>query len=126
MPGLHLTADLYRCRCDAAWLADAERLGQWCAQAAQAAGLEPVEQSFRGAAASGRGPAGVTGAVLLAHGHVALHTWPDRRLATLDVFAGDCGEARPAQARALMSALVDRFAPEWTEQRSLDRGDDET
>ena len=124
MPGLHLTADLYRCRCDAAWLADAERLGQWCARAAQAAGLEPVEHSFRGAVASGRAPDGVSGAVVLAHGHVALHTWPARRMATLDVFAGDGGQAQPA--RALMTALVERFAPEWTEQRSLDRGDDET
>jgi S-adenosylmethionine decarboxylase len=25
----------------------------------------------------------------------------------------------------LMTALVDRFQPEWTEQRSLDRGDGE-
>src|SRR5215207_7291423 len=27
MKGLHLTADLYRCRCDAAWLTDAQKLG---------------------------------------------------------------------------------------------------
>ena len=28
-------------------------------------------------------------------------------------------------ARGLMYALVQRFQPEWTEQRSLDRGDGE-
>lgn len=126
MPGLHLTADCYRCRCDPAWLADTQRLGQWCAQAVRGAGFEPLEQSFRGAAGEPRGPAGVTGAVLLEHGHVALHTWPRRRMATLDVFAGDCGDDQPARVRTLMTALVERFAPEWTEQRSLDRGDDET
>ena len=27
-----------------------------------------------------------------------------------------------AKARGLMYALVNRFQPEWTEQRSLDRG----
>jgi S-adenosylmethionine decarboxylase len=28
-----------------------------------------------------------------------------------------------AKARGLMFALVQRFQPEWTEQRSLDRGE---
>src|SRR5690242_8054457 len=35
MQGLHLTADLYRCRCDAAWLTDADQLGEWCVAAVQ-------------------------------------------------------------------------------------------
>jgi S-adenosylmethionine decarboxylase len=30
-----------------------------------------------------------------------------------------------AKARGLMFALVNRFQPEWTEQRSLDRGEEE-
>jgi len=122
MPGLHLTADCYRCRCDAAWLADADRLGDWCVKAVRAVGLEPADRAFRAAAA----PGGVTGAVLLAHAHVAVHTWPGRRSAALDVYLGEAADGQPAQARTLMTALVERFAPEWTEQRSLDRGDGET
>lgn len=122
MPGLHLTADLYRCRCDAAWLGDAERLGDWCMEAARAVGLQPEDRLFRVAAA----PGGVTGAVLLAHAHVAVHTWPRERSAALDVYLGEAADNQPGQARALMTALVERFAPEWTEQRSLDRGDDQT
>jgi len=62
MQGLHLTADLYNCRCEPVWLLDADRLGHWC--------ITPSD-------------------------------W----------------------ARKPMQALVDRFAPEWTAQRSLDRGD---
>lgn len=122
MPGLHLTADCYRCRCDAAWLADADRLGEWCMEAVRAVGLLPAERLFRAAAE----PGGITGAVLLAHAHVAVHTWPGQRSAAVDVYLGEAGEAQPAQARALMTALVGRFLPEWTEQRSLDRGDDQT
>ena len=47
---------------------------------------------------------------------------------------GDCNFTVPdtnfggdnsARARGLMFALVNRFQPEWTEQRSLDRGEDE-
>jgi S-adenosylmethionine decarboxylase len=118
--GLHLTADLYRCRCDAAWLADARQLGPWCLQAMQAVGLQPVGEVFERVPA----PGGIAGAVLLADAHVAVHTWPAERAATLDVYLGQAGDG-PAKARALMTALVDRFEPEWTEQRSLDRGDGE-
>ena len=46
MQGLHLTADLYKCRCEAAWLTDARRLGEWCVQAVQAVGLAAVDQLF--------------------------------------------------------------------------------
>ena len=122
MPGLHLTADCYRCRCDAAWLADADRLGDWCTEAVRAVGLQPAGRLFHAAPA----PGGVTGAVLLAHAHVAVHTWPAQRSAALDVYLGEAANSQPAQARALMAALVERFQPEWTEQRSLDRGDDQT
>lgn len=121
MQGLHLTADLYRCRCEAAWLTDAAKLGPWCVQAAESAGLMPVEQRFAAVPA----PGGVAGAVLLGNAHLCLHTWPAQRAATLDVYICNVGDA-PATARALMSALVDRFQPEWTEQRSLDRGDGDT
>jgi S-adenosylmethionine decarboxylase len=38
---------------------------------------------------------------------------------------GHADEAQTAKARGLMFALVHRFQPEWTEQRSLDRGEEE-
>lgn len=123
MQGLHLTADLYQCRCDAAWLADADRLGPWCVQAVQASGLQPVAQLFHTFPATPRGPGGITATVLLAESHLCVHTWPEERAVTLDVYVCNFGADHSAKARTLMDALVDRFAPEWTEQRSLDRGD---
>ena len=123
MQGLHLTADLYQCRCDAAWLTDAAHLGAWCVQAVQAAGLQPVNQLFHTFPATPRGSGGVTATVLLAESHLCVHTWPEERAVTLDVYVCNFGADHSAKARVLMDALVDRFAPEWTEQRSLDRGD---
>jgi S-adenosylmethionine decarboxylase len=122
MQGLHLTADLYQCRCDAAWLTDAARLGPWCLQAVQAIGLEPVDQLFHTFPATPEGPGGVTATVLLAESHVCLHTWPEKRAVTLDVYVCNFGGDHSAKARSLMFALINRFQPEWTEQRSLDRG----
>jgi S-adenosylmethionine decarboxylase len=117
MQGLHLTADLYRCRCDAQWLTDAQKLGDWCVQAIEAVGLQPVDRLFHTFAG------GVTATVLLAESHVCLHTWPEQKGVTLDVYVCNFGEDHSAKARGLMFALVNRFQPEWTEQRSLDRGD---
>ena len=123
MQGLHLTADLYRCRCEAGWLTDAQRLGDWCVKAVEAAGLQAVNQLFHTFPATAQGPGGVTATVLLAESHVCLHTWPEQRAVTIDVYVCNFGADHSAKARGLMTAMVDRFQPEWTEQRSLDRGD---
>lgn len=120
MRGLHLTADLYQCRCDDRWLTDAQQLGQWSRQAAEAVGL-PVEREVFHAEAEG----GATAALLLPGSHVCLHTWPRHRGVTVDVCLAHAEDDLSAKARGLMYALVQRFQPEWTEQRSLDRGDGE-
>ena len=120
MKGLHLTADLYRCRCEAAWLADAAQLQQWCASAVQAAGLEPVDRLFHALTGGG-----VSATLLMAGAHVCLHTWPDEKAANVDVYVSNAQGDQAAKARGLMLVLVNRFQPEWTEQRSLDRGEEE-
>jgi S-adenosylmethionine decarboxylase len=121
MRGLHLTADLYQCRCDARWLTDARELGDWARQAAQALGLEVEREVSQSSPSSG----GATSALLLPGSHVCLHTWPHQRGVTVDVYLANTEENLSAKARGLMYALVQRFQPEWTEQRSLDRGDGE-
>ena len=124
MQGLHLTADLHNCRCDPVWMLNAEKLGAWCLQAVTASGLQSVNQLFHTFPATEHGPGGVTATVLLAESHLCVHTWPEQKAVTLDVYVCNFGGNHSAKARALLQSLVDRFAPEWTEQRSLDRGDD--
>ena len=117
MRGLHLTADLYQCRCEPRWLTDALAVGDWMRQAAEAVGLEILHEVARPA-----DDGSVTAILVLAHSHVCLHTWPAQRGATVDVYLASSTADMSAKARGLMYALVNRFAPEWTEQRSLDRG----
>ena len=124
MQGLHLTADLHNCRCDPVWMLNAEKLGAWCLQAVTASGLQSVNQLFHTFPATEHGPGGVTATVLLAESHLCVHTWPEQKAVTLDVYVCNFGGNHSAKARALLQSLVDRFAPEWTEQRSLDRGDE--
>ena len=122
MQGLHLTADIYNCHCDKAWLLDADKLGNWCAAAVRDSGLLVVNQLFHTFPATVAGPGGITATILLAESHLCVHTWPEQKAVTLDVYVCNFAGDHSAKARALMQALIGRFEPEWTEQRSLDRG----
>jgi S-adenosylmethionine decarboxylase len=124
MQGLHITADLHDCRCDAFWLTDAGRTGEQCVAAVQAAGLQPVARLFHAFAAAGPEPSGFTATVLLAESHLCLHTWPELRAVTLDVYVCNFGADHSAKAEALMDRLVALFQPARVERHRLMRGQD--
>jgi S-adenosylmethionine decarboxylase len=122
MQGQHLTADLHHCRCDPAWLLDADQLGAWCMVAVRASGLQVVNQLFHTFPATSSGPGGITATVLLAESHLCVHTWPEVKAVTLDVYVCNFGGDHSAKAQALMRMLIERFEPERAEQHSLARG----
>jgi S-adenosylmethionine decarboxylase len=122
MQGLHLTADISGCQCDAAWLTDAARLGAACVQAVNAAGLQAVAQLFHTFPASPQGPGGVTATVLLAESHLCLHTWPEQSAATLDVYVCNFGGDHSAKAHALMDALLVLLQPTHSVRNVIHRG----
>lgn len=122
MQGLHLTADLHGCRCDAAWLTDAARLGERCVAAVVAAGLQPVGQLFHTFPPTELGPSGVTATVLLAESHLCVHTWPEQQAVTLDVYVCNFGADHSAKARRLLDTLLMLFAPAHVERHALQRG----
>jgi len=122
MQGLHLTADLHDCACDMRWLTEPDALGRACAQAVQAVGLRAVGQLAHGFEATPRGPGGVTAAVLLAESHLCVHTWPERRAATLDVYVCNFGGDRSRAAEALLAQLLALLQPARVERHALRRG----
>lgn len=122
MQGLHLTADLYHCRCETAWLVDPHQLGAACLQAVHESGLQAVAQLFHRFPDSKHGPGGVTATVLLAESHLCVHTWPEQRAVTLDVYVCNFGGDHSAKARQLLAALTTIFLPEQQQQRAIDRG----
>lgn len=122
MQGLHLTADLLDCRCDTGWLVDADTLGAACVARAETAGLQVVGRLFHAFPATPKGPGGVTATVLLAESHLCVHTWPEQRGVTIDVYVCNFGADHSAKAEALMAALEALFMPGHAGRHRLLRG----
>ncbi len=118
MHGLHLTADLYRCACGDDLLQHADAIAALCRAEVAACGLTVVGERWHHFSEGG----GVTGTLLLAESHLALHTWPETGSVTLDVYVCNYGRDNSAQARALMAALVAAYAPERAVHHALERG----
>ncbi len=124
MRGLHLTADLHGCAAAPAAMSDPAALRRACLEAVESAGLTAIAELFHPyAPAPGRAaPAGITGVVLLAESHLAVHTWPELAAATLDVYVCNLGRDNSTRARDLLERLVGVFGAERVERQALDRG----
>lgn len=111
MQGLHLTADIFGCSCEQALLVDAGRLAELCRKAVADASLTLVDEKFFTFPDWEGQPGGVTGAVLLAESHVAVHTWPERAGVTLDVYVCNFTTDNSGKAERLMDDLIIAFRP---------------
>lgn len=87
--GTQWTAELYGC--DAATLDDVDRITALMLGAAEVARATIVDSRFHRFA-----PHGVSGVVVIAESHLAIHTWPEHGYAALDVFS--CGATLLADA----------------------------
>lgn len=122
MEGLHLTADLYDCHCEPALMVDADRLAQLCSSLTVAAGLTEVAQRWHTFPDFEGQPGGVTGTLLLAESHLAIHTWPERRAVTLDVYVCNFTDDNSGKARDLIGGLQQAFRPGRAQRQQLQRG----
>jgi S-adenosylmethionine decarboxylase len=121
--GLHLTADLRGCAAGQPLMRDPEALRRLCVEAVVAAGLGAVAELFhRFTPAAGQTQSGITGVVLLAESHLAIHTWPELGGVTLDVYVCNVGRDNSAKAELLMTHLVRAFAPQHVAMNHLQRG----
>lgn len=117
MHGIHLTAELHDCGVPAL-LVEPAALRALCVHAVAQAGLTPVGELFHHFAPRG----GITGVVLLAESHLAVHTWPELGAVTLDVYVCNLGADNSERALALMGALEAAFAPAQVEHHRVLRG----
>ena len=109
MNGLHLVANLYGCRGDARYLTDRDALRQLCLGAVQRAGLTSLGDLFHQFGSESEDPGGVTGAIVLAESHLAIHTWPELNSVTLDVYVCNFTQDNSAKADNVLREIMAAF-----------------
>jgi S-adenosylmethionine decarboxylase len=113
--GTQVVLDLYEC--ETAHLDDIAWVKKTLVEAARAAGATVVESVFHKFA-----PCGISGVVVIAESHLAIHIWPEHRYAAVDVFT--CGDN--VQMDVATALLAREFRSRRPVQRRFTRGDDVT
>ncbi len=109
-PGIH---HLLECsHCVPALLTDRDLLEKTLTEAAELAGATVVESVIHQF-----NPHGLSGVIVIAESHIAIHTWPEHNYAALDIFT--CGN--PEIADAITEALLRAFAPKKHTLTRLER-----
>jgi S-adenosylmethionine decarboxylase len=111
--GTQVVLDLYEC--ETGHLDDIAWVKKTLVEAARAAGATVVETVFHKFA-----PCGISGVVVIAESHLAIHIWPEHRYAAVDVFT--CGEN--VQMDVATALLAREFRSKRPVQRRFTRGDD--
>ena len=111
MQGLHIIADLYNCP-KGDYLTSAATLRALCVRACTAAGLTVLGEHFYQFNSFDQIQAGgATGAVVLAESHLAIHTWPERDGATLDIYVCNVTADNSARAENLYASMIAALQP---------------
>jgi S-adenosylmethionine decarboxylase proenzyme len=109
--GLHIIADLYNCQ-KGELLVSSEKLRALCVKTCQETGLTVLgEHFYQFNGVDGTQEGGATGAVVLAESHLAVHTWPERDGATLDVYVCNYTADNTSKAEAVYAALITALKP---------------
>jgi len=113
--GLELLLDLYDCTSDA--LGDVDALERVLCEAIQPAGFEVVDRIAHQFASEG-----VTLVLILAQSHATLHTWPEARFVTADVYACGASQDISPALETVRQRLVQLFCPRRHTFRLIERG----
>jgi S-adenosylmethionine decarboxylase len=117
MDGIHLLGEWYGCPADTPEFTRAEALRAFCLEATAKAGLTIVGDRFHQFE-----PQGVTGTVLLAESHLAIHTWPEHGFVTVDVYVCNYHSDNSAKAEQLFALLTAALKPQRTRFHAIHRG----
>ncbi|HEX4882816.1 MAG TPA: adenosylmethionine decarboxylase [Casimicrobiaceae bacterium] len=117
MDGIHLLGEWYGCPADKPEMLRAEPLRKACIEAVERAGLTIVGERFHQFQ-----PQGVTGAVILAESHLAIHTWPEMGSVTIDVYVCNYTTDNTDKAERVFAALQQALGPTRTSFQAIHRG----
>ncbi|MDA1337458.1 MAG: adenosylmethionine decarboxylase [bacterium] len=107
--GIHVVADFWNGKT----IKDKKELEMLLYGAAKAASLTPLKLSIYKF-----NPQGITGVILLAESHIAVHTWPEIGYVAVDIFT--CG--KKAQPKKALKFFEDYLEPMKMDVKEIKRG----
>ncbi len=110
--GQHMLLEFYNC--DPKALDDLPYVEEIMNQAARDCGATIVQSTFHRFQ-----PHGISGVVVIAESHLAIHTWPEYRYASIDLYT--CGDT--IQQMVAYRVLKDGFSAEAADIQHVERGD---
>ncbi len=110
--GRHILAEFYNCNTEV--LNDVDRVELYMKRAAIECGATIVNSVFHTF-----NPHGVSGVVVIAESHLAIHTWPEYGYAAVDVFT--CGDT--VDPWVATKALKEYFGSETIKTVEINRGE---
>lgn len=115
--GVHFLANLQNCDIDVPGLVNQN----WCKEKIslliKKCGLKEAGNYYHTFGAH----QGISGIVALHESHLSLHTWPELRYVTLDVFVCNYRNDNSEKAKQLTYALIELFRPEKVKVKKLIR-----
>ena len=117
MDGIHLLGEWYGCPADTPEFTRAYALRDVCLKVVTESGLTVVGDRFFQFE-----PQGVTGTVLLAESHLAIHTWPEAAFVTVDVYVCNYTTDNSEKAERVFRALESVLKPQRTRFQAIRRG----
>ncbi len=93
-----------------------------CVHECRDAGLTPLGTYFYQFHDDNGKAAGVTGTVVLAESHLAIHTWPESGDITLDVYVCNYSRDNSERARRVFRRVIEHLAPESSVVHTVVRG----
>ena len=98
-------------------MTDAAGLRRFCHDSINRAGLTILGDLFHEFDGGG-----VTGTVVLAESHLAIHTWPEYGFVTVDVYVCNLATDNSDKAKRLFRALEAAMQPKRTKYQAIVRG----
>lgn len=108
--GTHILADLYGCPTQK--LTHLDTVREIMLKIVEGAGFSAVGEKFFQFQ-----PVGVTGVILLSESHFSIHTWPEKGLATADIFSCSGKES----AYKALELLREHFQPRRVKRKVVTR-----
>src|SRR5437763_14499760 len=117
MDGIHLLGEWYGCPAAMPEMTRAEPLRALCLRLSEASGMTIVGDRFFQFE-----PQGVSGSVLLAESHLAIHTWPEAGFVTVYVYVCNSTTDNSGKAERLFPSLETELKPAPKRFQAIRRG----